>query len=378
MTGFDFSLEDLDGPPPPDPELDLVRLTDVEPEDIEWLWAGYLPCKLVVLDGDPGLGKSTISLDFAARVSAAQAWPDGSRCEKGSVLLLSAEDGLADTIRPRLDKAGADTDKVFAITSVPAYGEDGVPIRRPLVLPGDIGRIDAEARRLGDVRLIVVDVLMAYLDDHVDAHKDQAARRALAPLSAMADRLGACVLVLRHLNKTTSTQILYRGGGSIAIIGAARAGYVIGPDPDAVDGDQTRKILACTKMNIAPMPTSRSFRLIAGLGHAVAHVDWLGTSPHTAGDLLRIRSEDDDGDDASDLAAAIKDILADAGGSEDAKKITRELQQAFRCTDRTIRRARTRAGVLTRKIGYGGAWVWYLPDLDPPKGTENPVEDTHT
>jgi len=86
----------------------VVSLADVEPERVSWLWKGYLPLgKLVVHDGDPGVVKSTVSLDWAARVTTSSPMPDGSPGIKRTVLALSAEDGLADTIRPRLDAAGA-------------------------------------------------------------------------------------------------------------------------------------------------------------------------------------------------------------------------------------------------------------------------------
>jgi hypothetical protein len=76
-------------------------LSEVEPESVEWLWPGRVPLgKLTVLDGDPGLGKSAMTLDIAARLSAGLELPDGERCEPAGVVLMSAEDGLGDTIRP--------------------------------------------------------------------------------------------------------------------------------------------------------------------------------------------------------------------------------------------------------------------------------------
>src|SRR5829696_4119780 len=94
-------------------------LSEVEPEQVEWLWPGRLPLgKLAVLDGDPGLGKSAVTLDLAARISAGLELPDGQPCEPAGVVLLSAEDGLRDTIRPRLDAAGADSEKIVALSTV--------------------------------------------------------------------------------------------------------------------------------------------------------------------------------------------------------------------------------------------------------------------
>jgi len=102
------------------PRLAVVRLSDVKPERVSWLWPRRIPAgKLVTLDGDPGLGKSTLALEFAATITTGGAWPDGSVCDfPGDIILLSAEDGLADTVRPRLDAAGADTTRVHAVQGV--------------------------------------------------------------------------------------------------------------------------------------------------------------------------------------------------------------------------------------------------------------------
>ena len=187
----------------------VVRLADVEPERIDWLWPGYLPLgKVVVIDGDPGIGKSTVCLDIAARVSTGSPMPDGSSGSKGVVMVLSAEDGLADTIRPRLDAAQADAMRVITVTEIGA-GQDA----RPVSIPGDLPALDAIIAA-HEVKLVIVDVLMAYLAGDVNAHRDQDIRRALHVLSAAAARRGCCVLVLRHLNKSGGANAMYRGGGS--------------------------------------------------------------------------------------------------------------------------------------------------------------------
>jgi RecA-family ATPase len=170
-------------------------LSEVQPELVEWLWPGRLPLgKLAVLDGDPGLGKSVITLDLAARVSAGLEFPDSGRCGPAGVVLLSAEDGLADTIRPRLDAAGADTERVVALSTV-AEAKGG---ERVMSLTKDLSVIERAIERVG-AALVVVDPLMAFLSEKTDAHKDQDIRRALAPLSVLAERARASVLIVRHL-----------------------------------------------------------------------------------------------------------------------------------------------------------------------------------
>jgi RecA-family ATPase len=146
--------------------------------------------KLVTVDGDPGLGKSTLATAIGATVTVGGRWPDGTRCDyPGDVLLMSAEDGLADTIRPRYDAAGADIDRVHALEGVTHIDEEGEPSLRPPTL-SDVATLESiiKAKR---VRLLVVDVVMAYLPTGTDSHKDQDIRRVLSRLAALADRTTA-------------------------------------------------------------------------------------------------------------------------------------------------------------------------------------------
>ena len=145
-----------------EPVMQLI--SEVEPEQVTWLWPGQLAeGKITVLDGNPGLGKSTAALDIASRISRGDALPDGTQLERPrGVVLLSAEDGLADTIAPRLMAAGADTSRLFAMTGV--LGVDGVEIG--VTIPDQIPAIE-RAILTADAALLVVDPLMAYFsEDH--------------------------------------------------------------------------------------------------------------------------------------------------------------------------------------------------------------------
>ena len=179
----------------------------------------------------------------------------------------SAEDGLADTIRPRLDAAGADTERIVALSTV-AYG---TAAERTISLTQDLSTIELAIGRVG-AAMLVVDPLMAFLSGKTDSHKDQDIRRALAPLAALAERTGAAVLIVRHLNKSAGGNTLYRGGGSIGIIGAARSGLVVAPDPE----DPERRILAANKHNLSVAAPSLAFRV----GTApTARPAWRGAAP---------------------------------------------------------------------------------------------------
>jgi hypothetical protein len=340
--------------------LQAARLADVEPEAVSWLWPGRLPLgKVVLLEGDPGLGKSTVALDLAARVTAGRRWPDKGACAPAApVVILSAEDGPADTIRPRFDAAGGDPNLAVVITGV-----TGLP-GGLVSLPDHVELLREHVRALG-ARLVLVDPLTAYLAGHVNSHRDHDVRRALAPLAALAHDTGALVLVIRHLNKSIGGPAIYRGGGSIGIAGAARAVFVVAADP----GDASRRVLAPVKSNLATLSPSLTFTLDDVGG--VARVSWGAPSPLTAAQLLAAQSGDDDERSALDAACElVRDVLADRPVS--ARDLERHAREAG-VSRRTLERARARLGVRSIPAGFGGPRMLALSGLrqnlqSPPNG----------
>jgi AAA domain len=350
----------------------VIALAEVEPEHVDWLWSGYLPRgKLVILDGDPDQGKSAITLDLAARISTGSLMPDGTEPVKGAVLILSAEDGLADTIRPRLDAAGGDPEQVVTITEITAINEDGKQFSRPVVLPGDLPDIEQVITGQGVV-LVIVDVLMAYLSGTVNAHRDQDIRRALHPLAAMAGRTGCYVLVIRHLNKTAGTHAIYRGGGSIGIVGAARAAFMVGADPED-DSGRTR-VLASVKCNLARRPPSLAYRLDADELHGCVRVNWQGISDRRAADLLADRGTEDERTERDEAVEWLKGYLTDSqrGGEGKAGEIIKAAEKDG-IGRYALHRARRRAGVTTAKSSSRGGWLWRL---NPSEGCTKVVKVT--
>jgi hypothetical protein len=342
----------------------LVRLATVRPERVLWLWPGRLPAgKLVVLDGDPAVGKSTLAVDLMARITLGKPWPDGAGCPDGDVLILSAEDGLADTIRPRLDAAGADVDRVHALTEVRYTDEDGRSRARSVTL-ADVGLIEDAVTRVG-ARLVVVDVLMAFLPGKVDSHRDQDIRTVLSALSGMTERTGCCLLLLRHLNKGAGGNPLYRGGGSIGIVGAARAALLAAHDPE----DESRRVLAVTKSNLAAMPGALGYQLVDSPDDGCARVEWLGPTTHQAGDLLGRIGDDDDRTERDEAADWLTDYLIRNGGEVRAGDAIKAASRDG-IAKSTLTRARQRAGVDSVKAGMAGGWVWSL--RRDHEGTEEP------
>ncbi len=327
----------------------LVRLASVKPEQVEWLWPGRLPLgKVSILDGDPGLGKSTVTLDLAARVTTGQPLPDGSAGRLGGVVLTSAEDGLADTIVPRLQAAGADLERVRAFE---ATADHGLP-----TIPEGLGRIEAAIVEVGAV-LVVIDPLMAVLGHDVNAHRDQDVRRALAPLAALAERKCAAVLVVRHLNKAAGSNALYRGGGSIGIAGAARSVLLVARDPD----DESRRVLAHVKSNLGPLAPSLGFRLVADASSAAAAVEWTGPREVSAGALLAAPPDASERGAIDEACDFLREALA--AGARPVREVQAEARAAG-VHVATLRRARERLGVRVSKQGMKGGWAWRLPPED--------------
>ncbi len=331
----------------------LTRLSDVHPTPISWLWAGWVALgKMAVLDGDPGLGKSTLTCDLAARVTRGDLMPGGSpgalRGRPAGVVLMSCEDDAADTIRPRLDAAGADVSRVVHLGGVTDERGERMP---------NLSDLDAlrEAVASVDAKLVVVDPLMAYLGG--DAHRDNEVRGQLGPLAILAGELGVAVILVRHLNKSTGGSALYRGGGSIGIIGAVRTGLLFARDPD----DDSKRVLACAKSNVAEMPAAWSAQMV-GSGLA-SRIEWLGESSQTPERLLAPSADNADPTLAEEAADWLRSELADGPRpSTDIKGAAREAGFAWR----TVERAKAPLGVRATREGEagvrgGGHWVWSLP-----------------
>lgn len=344
----------------------IIRLADVKSERVHWLWPRRIPRgKLTVLDGDPGLGKSCLSLDIAARASSGRAMPDGSLpdFEGGcGVVLLSAEDGLGDTIRPRLEAAGAELSRIVALTAIrDAQGE-----RLPTV--EDIPAIE-EAIRTVDAGLVVIDPFVAYLDgETTNANRDQDVRRALAPLAELAERTGVALVVIRHLNKAVGNNPLYRGGASIGIIAAARSGLLVAKDPSDPNGPL--RILASTKSNLAAPPVALAY-FLEPLPDGSVRVVWSGTSEHTASTLLAVPTDEGERGALEEAKDVLRQILED--GPLPAGDAMRKAKDAG-VAERTVNRAKQVIGVKAVKTGFGstGRWLWSLPD--EPKVAKEPLD----
>lgn len=306
------------------------------------------------MDGDPDVGKSLLSLEIAAKTSTGGELPPGHVLPSGHVIILSAEDGTDDTIVPRLMAAGADKSKISVITYTPQGDADGL-----FEMPRDLDALEDEIYRLGAV-LVIIDPLVAFFGQKVDSYKDQDVRRALAPLSQIAERTGAAVLAIRHLNKNVKLPYKYRGGGSIGIIAAPRSGLLLATAPD----DPDTHVLVPVKHNLSKKASPLAFRVvpvkIPKLPGAIPKVEWLGTVDFTPAELLseavRPRNE---------ATAFLRRTLAH--GAMSATKI-RRLAKAEGITKRTLDRAKAILHIKSERkggISDEGKWFWSLPKSGP-------------
>ncbi|MBY0235035.1 MAG: AAA family ATPase, partial [Burkholderiaceae bacterium] len=201
-------------------EPDGVVLTcgsSLKPEPVSWLWRDWLAQgKLHILAGAPGQGKTTIALAFMATVTSGGYWPDGSRCPVGNVLMWTGEDDPADTLIPRLMAMGADISRVFFVTGKRLDGEVV-----PFDPAQDIPQVMAQAERIGNVRMLVLDPVVSAVAG--DSHKNTEVRRAMQPLVDLGAALGAVILGITHFSKGgAGSDPASRVVGSIAFTAVAR------------------------------------------------------------------------------------------------------------------------------------------------------------
>ncbi len=335
----------------------LRRMSAVDPRDIKWLWPLWLPWNfLTILDGDPCLGKSTIALDLAARITTGSPMPFDTSVAfnrtPGGVLVLTAEDSLECTVRPRLDAAGADPNRVFAFEAT-WDGEDD-DSEKPPEIPWDLELVKSLLVE-EDIRLIVVDPLMAYLGEQVDAHKDQSVRRTLHLLKGFAEKHNVCLWVLRHLNKLSGGPALYRGGGSIGIVAGARVAWIAGRDPN----DRHRHVLAMNKTNLGPSPESLVYRIVpAG---KVSKIEWVETTDLTADDILS-HPQPEKFRELDSAVQFLKEALSKGA------KLTEDLEaeaKAKGISERTLNRARKDLKVEANKR-FDKKWELSLPRSPTP------------
>lgn len=336
--------------------LRVACMADVAPETVAWLWFPFIPIgKLTIIEGDGGIGKSWLMCAIASAVSHGRGLPTSDPFEAGNALFLSAEDGLADTLRPRFDKVGADVSRIYALAE-------------PLTLDATgLLRLESAIIEYAPA-LVVIDPLFAFTGGKVDIHRANEARSITAPLAAIAERHGCAIVAVRHLNKSRGGGNAVNAGiGSIDFYAAARSVLLVGKDPD----DEAKRALCQIKNNLAAVGEPQGYTIEGG------HFLWTGASDLTAGRILSVASDDDERNTQAEAVDFLRAALAK--GARPAKEVTAEAAQ-FGLTKQNLRTAQKRLGVKAQKVGgeFGGKgakWIWSLPAIQDAESSDNAAQD---
>jgi len=333
----------------------------IVPEAITWLWPGWLAAgKLHLLAGSPGTGKTTIALALAATITRGGCWPDGTRADRGSVVMWSGEDDAKDVLIPRLLAMDADVSRVHVVAGI--TGPEG---RAPFDPARDVDLLAAALRDVPGVRLLIVDPIVSAVAG--DSHKNAEVRRGLQPLVDLAVSHRCALFGITHLSKgTAGRDPVERLTGSLAF-GALPRVVMLAARELADDGKPGRRLFMRAKSNIGPDSGGHGYDLCQGEvpGHpgiVTSSVTWGAAVEGTARELLAEAEQvDDDRTAGTDAADFLRELLAD--GPMLAKDVYRDADGAgFSKT--ALHRARHKLGIVTRKQGMSAGWVWRLPNAE--------------
>ena len=327
------------------------RMDAMQSEAVNWVWPGYLARgKLTLLAGDPGVGKSQISLDVAARITCGSAWPDGSFAPRGSVLLLTAEDSAKDTVRPRLEALGADLARVHRLRSVTIAGKvDTFSLQR------DLDALGEKVTELGDVIAVVIDPITSYLGAELDSHRTSSVRAVLEPLADWADIHKVAVLGITHPPKAAQAKALHAITGSLAFVAAARLVFI------AIEETGTeRRLLLPVKNNLGALAPGLGYRLaqtIVGAGIVTTYVAY-DSAPVTITANEAVRAQPDDKPALREAVDFLREELPE--GPKAASAIKRAAAGAG-LSWATVRRAQEELHIRPKKTDLKEGWQWELP-----------------
>ncbi|MDR0914477.1 MAG: AAA family ATPase [Oscillospiraceae bacterium] len=313
-------------------ELKLINMADIAAEQVHWLWHPYIPLgKLTIVQGDPGEGKTTFILALVALLTQGNPLP-GEKIRSGPVCVIyqTAEDGLADTIKPRLIASDADCSKVLVIDE----SEQGLTLTDER-----LGKAIIET----GAKVIILDPLQAYLGGGIDMHRANEVRPILSRLAIVAEQTGSAIILIGHMNKAQGMKSSYRGLGSIDFRAAARSVLLIG----RTKGNPSLRIAAHDKSSLAPAGKSIAFEITDG-----GAVCWKGFCETTVDELL---SGNGMVQTKTMLAEElIKEMLTESTPAVDVYNRAKTLG----ICERTVKAAKSNLGVIAEKSGK--RWVWSL------------------
>ena len=332
----------------------MTRLADVQPCAVEWLWKDRIPMgRVSLLVGMPGAGKTFLTTDATARVTTGSPWPDGSPCPKGSVIIISGEDDLGDTLRPRLDAHHADCNKVYAFSTVRRPDGEG-NMHEVMFTLEDVHSLHTALAQHPDCKLVIIDPIGSFLGGGTDSHRDNEVRSVLSPVVKLARDQGAAVLVVAHRRKSSSGNADDLALGSRAFTGLSRAVWHLSKDPEV----KGRRLFLPGKCNLAAEPDGLAFSIS---GEPAAIVWERDPVMMNADDALAAEQPIDKRDGATGASARfLKEILAKGPMPADEVEISAQLEGLS--VKSSLRRAKKALGVVSYKESAPPfRWLWKLP-----------------
>ena len=363
-VGVDSTLRKTDG------DARFMKMKDgsthLAPHSLRKTAAENAIGKLILLTGDPGLGKSFVTVDMAARVSTGEGWPDcyDQSQPVGSVILFNCEDDIADTVLPQLNCAGGDPSKVIALQGVSTIDNTtGEGRQRGFSLDADLPKLIDVLEVNRDVRLVMIDPVSAYCGA-TDSHKNAEVRAMLAPLSDMASKYRVAVIMVTHHAKGSGGKAVYRAIGSLAFAAASRAVWQVEKDLD----DDNRRLILMAKINIGEEATGLAYRLKDGA------VCWEETPVvMTADEYLaqedrteRHPRSGNKGEQSIAVQQATEWLAKKLTGCSVQAKIVRQMADDEDISLSTLKRAKKLVKVKSKRIGFGDKSVcwWTLPESE--------------
>ena len=310
-------------------DLKLINMRDVEVESVSWLWYPFIPYgKITIIQGDPGEGKTTLVLQIIARLTKGESIIDEKEKPPINVIYQTAEDGLADTIKPRLLSANADCSKVLVIDD-----RDTPLTMRDVRLEQAIVETNA--------KLVVLDPIQGFLGADVDMHRANEIRPIMKHISELAEKYKCAIILIGHMNKCSVGKSAYRGLGSIDFQAAARSVLIVGRIKD----EPEIRCVCQTKSSLAPEAKAVAFRLNEEYGF-----EWIGELDITADDLLSGTVKGTKKQAAMDF---LENLLAD--GQMAQTEIT-ELARQKGISDKTLRNAKDELKIKSKRVN--NQWYW--------------------
>lgn len=337
------------------------KMSEIEVTKVKWLWPKYVPAgKITILAGDPSLGKSTLMIDLAARITRGSVMPDMQRGVTGNCIIASAEDTADDTILPRFLAAGGVLKRFEVIDEI--IDDEDSPARH-ISFPRDLELIRQKLIDTG-CRLMVIDPLDAFLGMDVDTHKNADIRRTLHPLEKVAEETGTAIVILAHLKKSgQADNALYRIGGSIGLTAAARS--VLG-----VTEENGRRIFHPLKFNLVKKPSAMEYQVVSVHREKSESYTWLGDDAIDVGGIEWVgeveydansKSIASDNDPKTQVAIEFLTTILQESGSQPSPEIYKgarstSIEKAY------ISRAKEILNVGHKKVGDVWWWTWPMPE----------------